>query len=343
MASATEDEIERATMYAAMLARGYEYDRGRPSTREEIGACLGRAYAEMRIEPDEQQRQIAVASVQGLLAENTFIEELLRYRLSQPPGAPIPVEFRPKMLAALEKSVNQFLKDYERGAVGRKLRLRDCRYCGQTISTTALYCPACLKTDDAATNWMKGAKKAAKWAALFGAALVGPNAIVGAVLGPQMNRPSAATLKTIAGTIGAIDSVHAGTDMTIFFTRTGFVWMFLYDLGKNPAIPKEIPYSEYLGVRMQPPTKKGEVEGYAEYRIPPDVRASIEPPRRPKPMERLLLGKKLYEQMLADADEFGRKGPPTTSGAPFSFSGKDASAFAQLLSDKFDEYARSLA
>lgn len=343
MSEATEDEIERAVMYAAMLARGNEYDHGRLSTGEEIAACLGRAYSEMRIAPDEQQRQLAVASVQALLAENEFIEELLRYRLSQPPGAPLPTYFRAKMLAAFEKSVSQFLKDHEHGVVGTKLQLRDCRYCGQAISITALYCPACLKTDDTAANWLKGAKTAAKWMALFGVALVGPNAIVGAFLGSQMSRPSAKTLSKIAIDVGAIDSVPAGTDMTIFFTRTGFVWMFLYDLGKNPVIPKEVPYGAYLGVRMDPPTKKGEVHGRVEYQLPPEARASVEPPRRPKPMERLLLGKQLYEQMLAEVEEFERKGPPTTASVPFMFSGKNAQAFAQLLCDKFDEYAHRVA
>ena len=74
--------------------------------------------------------------------------------------------------------------------------------------------------------------------------------------------------------------------------------MFLYDLGRNPVIPQEIPYSDFVDVIVEPPNQQAEVVGYVEYRTPKNV----EPPRRPKPIERLMLGKGLYEALIAEAD-----------------------------------------
>ena len=61
------------------------------------------------VSPDEEQTRLALMSVQALLVESEFLEELMRYRLSQPPGTPLPSHFRAKMLAALQKSVDDFL------------------------------------------------------------------------------------------------------------------------------------------------------------------------------------------------------------------------------------------
>ena len=105
----TEEELERAILYASMLARANEHDQSRLSTKEEITTYLERAFAELRIKPDRSQRRLAQMSVDALLVESTFIEELLRFRLSNP-EAPLPEEFRTKMLKAIEKSVNEFMK-----------------------------------------------------------------------------------------------------------------------------------------------------------------------------------------------------------------------------------------
>jgi hypothetical protein len=56
-------------------------------------------------------------------------------------------------------------------------------------------------------------------------------------------------------------------------------------------------------------------------------------------MERLMLGKALYQQLLAEADAYAKDGPPPTMAWAFSFSGKNADAFAEVLAAKFDEYA----
>lgn len=215
------------------------------------------------------------------------------------------------------------------------MNLRKCKYCGQLVSVTSIYCPACRKTDEVTINWLTSAKQAARSVTIFGMMLIGPNAVAGAILGPEMNRPTARTLRRIAARIGAVDSVPAGTDRTIFFTNTGFVSMFLYDLGRDPKIPTEIPYVDFLGVRINPPSERGEVDGYVQYRTP----RNIEAPRRPKPMERLLLGKDLYTQLIADADRFEKEGPSETMVYPFFFSGKNSEAHAQFLAAKFAEYA----
>lgn len=215
------------------------------------------------------------------------------------------------------------------------MELRACKYCGQSISTTAIYCPACRKADEASINWLNTAKRAARSIGIFGIALFGPNAIAGAILGPEMNRPTARTVRQIAAKIRAVDSVSAGLDRTIFFTVTGFVPMFLYDLGRNPAIPQEIPYGDFVDVVVEPPNQQAEVEGYVTYRTPKHV----EPPRRPKPIERFMLGKGLYEALIAEADEFTRNGPPETMRCEFGFSGKDAHTYASFLAAKFEEYA----
>jgi hypothetical protein len=46
------------------------------------------------------------------LMENDFIEDVLRFRLSNP-GSALPTHFRDKMLVALEKSVAEFMRDHQ--------------------------------------------------------------------------------------------------------------------------------------------------------------------------------------------------------------------------------------
>lgn len=150
----------------------------------------------------------------------------------------------------------------------KRMQLRDCRYCGQTISATAIYCPACRRSDEVSVNFLNSARKTAWATAIFGMALVGPNAIAGAFLGTEMNRPTARTIRKIASKIGAIDSVSGGLDYTVFFTRTGFVPMLLYDLGRNPNIPAEIPYADFIRTHTEVPNAQGEVNGCVEYRTP---------------------------------------------------------------------------
>lgn len=104
----TEDEIERAVLYAAMLARANERDKARLSTEAEIADFLDVAFGELKVRPDKQQKQMAHMGVDALLVESDFLEELLQFRLSNPDAA-LPVHFRDKMLAAIEKTVNVFM------------------------------------------------------------------------------------------------------------------------------------------------------------------------------------------------------------------------------------------
>lgn len=106
----TEGELELVILQAAMLARANERDQRRLSTADEIAACVELAANQAKARPDQEQKRVAIMSVQALLSENEFLEELMRFRLSQRPGEPLPVEFRERMLAAVEKSVQDFLR-----------------------------------------------------------------------------------------------------------------------------------------------------------------------------------------------------------------------------------------
>lgn len=108
----SEEELERAVLYASMLARANERDNSRLSTKDEIATYLDLAFAELKANPDQQQQQLAQMSAQGLLMEHDFIEEVLEFRISNP-GAALPIHFRDKMLAALEKAVTEFMRDHQ--------------------------------------------------------------------------------------------------------------------------------------------------------------------------------------------------------------------------------------
>lgn len=107
----TEAELELVVLQAAMLARANEHDTGRLSTSDEISACVDLAANQANARPDKQQKQLACMSVQALLVESEFLEELMRFRLSQKPSEPLPVEFRERMLAAIQNSVDEFMRD----------------------------------------------------------------------------------------------------------------------------------------------------------------------------------------------------------------------------------------
>ena len=106
----TEDELERAVLFAAMIARGKERDTSRLTTNTELQQFLEYAFKEMGMKPDQKERQISAMGVHSLLVEDNFINEALDYRLSHD-GADLPSSFRGKMLAAMEKTVGEFLED----------------------------------------------------------------------------------------------------------------------------------------------------------------------------------------------------------------------------------------
>ena len=215
------------------------------------------------------------------------------------------------------------------------MELRNCGHCKQEISATAFFCPACRKSDDAAQNWLQTVKTTAKWAFVAGLVLVGPNAIAGAILGPEMNRPKAKAVRRFVQKLEAIDSVPLNQDVFVFFSKKGFVHMFLYDLGRNPEIPAEIPYADFLGVRILEFSPR-RILGQIEYKTP----STRKPSAKPKPRERLLLGKELYAQLVADAEEYERNGAPDKLCYDFEFEGEFAEARTRLVETKFDEYAR---
>lgn len=104
---ATEDQVERATMFAAMLARASERDNKRLASNDEVLSYVDMGFKDLNARPTSDQRQAARLGVSALLVENNFIEELLNFRLANP-SAQLPMEFREKMLDAIEKSIKDF-------------------------------------------------------------------------------------------------------------------------------------------------------------------------------------------------------------------------------------------
>lgn len=113
--------------------------------------------------------------------------------------------------------------------------------------------------------------------------------------------------------------------------------MLLYNLGRNPVVPAEIPYGDLVGVVVHRSIHVGQATGHIEYRTP----KGFELPKRPKPIERLLLGKALYDNLIAEANNALVDGPPATRTFEFSFAGRDAETYASFLVTKFEEYAGS--
>ena len=106
----TEDELERSVLFAAMLARGKERDTSMLTTNDEIHQFLDHAFSDLGVKPNQKQRQISAMGVQALLTESDFINEVLEYRLTHG-DAGLPPSFREKMLAAMEKTVGEYMKD----------------------------------------------------------------------------------------------------------------------------------------------------------------------------------------------------------------------------------------
>lgn len=172
---------------------------------------------------------------------------------------------------------------------------------------------------------------------LFALAAIGPNAVVGAIIGPSLNRPNQRQIREIARQLNAIDSVPLGMEMTVFFSQTGFTPTFLYDVKRKPVVPSEIPYDRFRRVVLHDSGELGGTLGSIEYKTPPN----IVPPRRPKPLERILLGKDLYESLIKDADEFEKNGPSEFWSHQFHYEGEHHRTRAEFLMAKFEEYALS--
>jgi hypothetical protein len=106
----TEDELERSVLFAALLARAKERDSSTLTTNDEIHQFLDHAFNDLGVKPNQKERQISTMGVQALITESEFINEALDYRLANG-GADMPPSFRGKMLAAMEKTVGDFMKD----------------------------------------------------------------------------------------------------------------------------------------------------------------------------------------------------------------------------------------
>lgn len=95
-------------MRAATIAKAKEIDTGQLASNDEIAYMIAFAFKEVDRKADANSQNFALLGVQALLTEGVFLEELIEYQLAHP-GQHLPNEFRTKMLAAMQKSVTDFL------------------------------------------------------------------------------------------------------------------------------------------------------------------------------------------------------------------------------------------
>jgi len=103
----TESQLELIVLRASVLAKAQEIDTQKLATDEHIKSVIAFAFEEAKLKPDTSSVNTASISVQALLSEGVFLDELLKYQMSHPREA-IPVEFRDRMLETIEKTVNEF-------------------------------------------------------------------------------------------------------------------------------------------------------------------------------------------------------------------------------------------
>ena len=216
--------------------------------------------------------------------------------------------------------------------------LESCRYCKWTKSTTAWLCPSCGKSDHTSVNVKNALARFSKIASLAALAVAGPAAVFGAIYGREMHRPSQKKVREIARSNCVIDLVPFGQDNAIFFTQDSFFILFLYDMGLQSGEIELIPFSlvkKVLILEWEPKR----VLGMFMTGLSSDSTFRETPPRRPKPLERILLGKQLYNDLIKAADDFD-KGIVTSepTGPGFSFAGRDSQERSAFLIAKFKEY-----
>lgn len=66
---ASEDELERAILRAASIAKAKEMETANLASNREIGQYLKLAFDELKIKADKNQKKIAQMSIQALLTE----------------------------------------------------------------------------------------------------------------------------------------------------------------------------------------------------------------------------------------------------------------------------------
>lgn len=106
----SEYELERAVLFAAMLARANERDTEKLTSQSAIHQYLELSFKDLGVKPNQKQKLISAMGVDSLLVENDFINEAVDFRLKNG-DAPFPASFREKMLNAMEKAVSDFKKE----------------------------------------------------------------------------------------------------------------------------------------------------------------------------------------------------------------------------------------
>jgi len=104
----TEEELERAVLYSATVLHANEQGNAGVATEEQIRSCLEFVFAELQVNPDQNQARLAFICVYTLSAEDEFVESLLRFRVLNPQDK-MATEFRVKMREVIAKAANEFL------------------------------------------------------------------------------------------------------------------------------------------------------------------------------------------------------------------------------------------
>ena len=104
----SEQELELIVLRAATLTRASEIDTGVHASGADIRRWVNFAIDERKLKSDGNSVSMATGSVLALLTEAEFLAEFMDYQ-TRHPGQPVPGEFRSKMLAVIEKSIQEFL------------------------------------------------------------------------------------------------------------------------------------------------------------------------------------------------------------------------------------------
>ena len=106
----SEIELERIIMHAACVVKAKQTDTAQMTSESEIEKLFLVSCDELKVKPDKDQIRNAKFSMQALLLEGNFLNEIIEFR-STNPNQPPPAEFRAKMYTAIEKSVDEFIQD----------------------------------------------------------------------------------------------------------------------------------------------------------------------------------------------------------------------------------------
>jgi len=104
----TEEQIEDIVLKVALLAKSKESVYSKLCPKEELTSFVDDEFKRMKVKPKEHDAQMTRMSIEAVLAERNFLNEILD-RLHAEPSQGLPLDWRPKMRAAVERVVQGFI------------------------------------------------------------------------------------------------------------------------------------------------------------------------------------------------------------------------------------------